>query len=112
MTVKPDILQAFCNTEIVIDWHEHDELVPFFMEALEKYKPDLTWHDKVKPSGKPMSCETQDYYFLNIDQENGYLFNDGEGYLELELPNTPIIPIIDAFVSAELPDFTHLLDLL
>lgn len=112
MTVKPDILQAFCNTEIVIDWHEHEELVPFFMEALENYKPDLTWHDKVKPSEKPLSCETDIYYFLNIDQENGYLFNDGDGYIELELPNAPIIPIIDVFINPELPDFTNLLDLL
>lgn len=112
MTVKPDILQAFCNTEIVIDWHEHEELVPFFMEALEKYEPDLTWHDKVKPSEKPMSCEMEINHFLNVDQENGYLFNDGNSYLELELPNTPIIPIIDVFVDTELPDFTRLLDLL
>lgn len=112
MTVKLDILQAFCKTEIVIDWHEHEELVPFFMKALENYRPDLTWYDHAKPSEKPMSCETQDHYFLNVDQENGCLFSDGEGYLKLELPNTPIIPIIDAFINAELPDFTRLLDLL
>ena len=112
MTVKPYILQAFCNTEIVIDWHEHEELVPFFMEALEKYKPDITWYDKAKPSEKPLSCETEKFHFLNVDQEIGYLFNDGTRYLELELPNTQIIPIIDVFATEELSDFTCLLDLL
>lgn len=112
MTVKLDILQAFCKTKIVIDWHEHEELVPFFMEALENYRPDLTWQDKAKPSEKHLSCETEDCYFLDVDQENGYLYNDGEGYLELELPNTPIIPIINVFINTELPDFTRILDLL
>lgn len=112
MNVKPDILEAFCNTEIVIDWHEHEHLVPFFMEALEEYRPDITWSDGRKPSDRPLSCGTDTAYYLNYDQENEHIFSDDDTYLELELSEIPIIPIIHVFDNTEPPDYSHLLDLL
>lgn len=105
MTAKHEILQAFLNTEIVIDWTTNEELLTPFLEALEEYSPDTRWG-----SGTPLTEEEPANQYLNID--HGSLFSDSENYLKDYLHETPIIYIEDAFENFTTTDFTSVLDLL
>lgn len=105
MTVKPDILQAFLTTDIVIDWTTNEELLFAFLEALEDYNPDILWG-----SGSHPAEQTPTERYLNID--SGTLFSDNEQYLEDYLVGIPIISIEDAFENIVASDFTSVLDLL
>ena len=105
MTVKLDILQAFLDTNIVIDWTTNEELLSAFLEALEDYDPDTLWGSGCHPTEQKPNEQ-----YLNID--NGTLYADNKHYLEDYLSEIPIIYIEDAFENIVASDFTSVLDLL
>ena len=113
MIIKEEVLQDFYNRQLVIDWHEDEELVPYFMQALSNYVPDLTWNDGIPLLDRQLSIHNNNNrLYLNVDLDNGGVFADDEDYIALELDGVPIIPISEAFTDMELPDLTPILSLL